>query len=83
MENNEKCLVCDRYISDEDIFMRVNIDMYRLIYNQYEKEENFLVPDGPVKMTTKFYLCDNCSQGLMTSALKDIAINIVRGKDNY
>ncbi len=78
MENNENCLVCDKEISTEDIFMRINIGMYRLIYNHYDKEENFLVPDGPVKMTVKFYLCDNCSQGLMTSALKYIAVAICR-----
>ena len=81
MENIEKCLACDKEISAEDIFMKINIDMYRLIYNHYEKEENFLVPNGPVKMTAKFYLCDKCSQGLMTSALKDMADAIIKSKN--
>ena len=72
MENNENCLACSKKILTEDIFMKVDIDMHRLIYNHYEKEKNFLVPDGPARMTAKFYLCDSCSRGLMTSALKDI-----------
>lgn len=78
---NEKCLACDKEILTEDIFMKINIDMHRLIYNQYEKEENFLVPDGPARMMAKFYLCNGCSQGLMMAAPKDLAVEIVRCKD--
>jgi hypothetical protein len=80
---NEKCLVCGKDILTEDIFMKVNIDMHRLIYNENEKEKNFLIPDGPVRMTTKLYLCDNCSRGLMSSAPKDMAIAIVESKNKF
>jgi hypothetical protein len=80
---NEKCLVCSKDILTEDIFMKVDIDMHRLIYNENEKEKNFLIPDGPARMTTKFYLCDNCSRGLMSSAPKDMAIAIIESKNKF
>lgn len=81
MENNEKCLTCDKDILTGDIFMIIDIDMHRLICDYQKKEENFLVPNGHARMTAKFYLCDSCSQGLMTSALKDIAVAISKVKD--
>lgn len=78
MEN--KCIVCNRDILNGDIFIKVDIDMRRLIYNEFEGEENFLVPDGPVHSKMKFYLCDKCSKDLMISAPKDMALAIVESK---
>lgn len=76
MTTNNKCIVCNKDISSGDIFMKIEIDMRRLIYNETEGENDFLVPE-----TAKFYLCDVCSQGLMMSAPKDIAMAIVEGRD--
>ena len=78
---NDQCIICDKEILSGDIFMKVKIDMRRLIYNETDNEEDFLVPDGPVHLETKFYLCDVCSQGLMRSAVKDLATAIV--ESNY
>ena len=79
MRNN--CIICDKEISSGDIFMKVEIDMKRLTYNETEDEKNFLVPNGPVHSTAKFYLCDICSHGLMRQSLKDIAMSIIKNKD--
>jgi len=81
MTTNNKCIVCNKDISSGDIFMKIEIDMRRLIYNETEGEDDFLVPDGPVHSTAKFYLCEVCSHGLMISAPKDIAIAIVEERD--
>lgn len=77
---NDKCMTCDKDILNGDIFMKMDIDMHRLIYNEFEGEENFLVPDGPVRSKMKFYLCEKCSDGLMISATKDVATVIVKNK---
>lgn len=77
-EQNEKCVVCNKEILCGDIFTKVEMDMHRLIYNEFEGEENFLrVPDGAVHSKVKFYLCDSCSNGLLTAATKDIAVATV------
>ena len=78
---NDKCIICDKEILSGDIFMKVKIDMRRLIYDETDSEDNFLVPDGPVHSTAKFYVCDICSHDLMTSAIKDIAAAIIENKD--
>jgi len=69
-----KCIICDKNIPDGDIFMMIKIDMRRLIYNTFESENNFLVPDGPVHSTATLVLCENCgSKDMMLSASKDMA----------
>ena len=73
----DRCIICDKEISSGDIFMKVTIDMRRLIYNKTDNEKDFLVPDGPVHLKAKFYLCEICSKDLMGSAIKDIAVAIV------
>ena len=77
---NDKCIVCNKDISDEDIFTKVKIDMRSLIYDDTRHEEDFLVPNGPIHLTEKFYLCDICSHGLMTHSVKDIATAIVKSR---
>lgn len=59
-----KCMVCNKYILDGDIFVTIKIDMYRLICDTNKDENNFLVPDGPVHSISKFALCENCSNGI-------------------
>ena len=58
---SNKCIVCEKEISDGDIFTKVEIDMRRLIYNETDDEENFLIPNGPIHLEEKFYLCGVCS----------------------
>lgn len=77
---SDKCIICNREILNGDIFMKIDIDMHRLIYNEFESEENFLVPDGPVRSKMKFFSCDKCFDGIMESAPKDIAIAIIESK---
>lgn len=81
MTINDECVVCSKNISTGDIFMKVEIDMRRLIYNEFEGEENFLIPNGPVHATTKLYLCDTCSQDIMMSIPKDLAMALIKSKD--
>ena len=75
---NNKCIVCDKDISDEDIFTKVEINMHSLIYDDTRREKDFLVPNGPIHLTEKFYLCNICSHGLMAHSVKDIATAIVK-----
>ena len=79
MYNN--CIICDKEISSGDIFMKIGIDMRRLIYDEIEGEENFLVPNGPIHSTAKFYLCEICSHEVMRQPIKDIAMAIVKSKN--
>lgn len=78
---SDKCVICEKEISSGDIFMKVELDMRRLIYDENEDEESFLIPNGPIHLEEKFYLCDICSHGLMRSTPKDIAVAIARNKD--
>jgi len=75
-----KCIICNKKISSGDIFISVEIDVKRLVYNETEGEKNFLVPDGPVHSVVKFHLCDDCSNSIMMSTPKDIANAIVENK---
>lgn len=69
-----KCLLCDKEILEGEIFMMIKIDMRRLIYDTFEGEENFLVPNGPVHSTVKLALCGSCTpKTMMSSAPKDMA----------
>jgi len=77
----DKCIVCEKEISSGDIFMKVELDMRRLVYDENEDEENFLIPNGPIHLEEKFYLCQVCSHSLMRSTPKDIAVAISRSKD--
>lgn len=81
MTTNDKCMVCGKNIYNGDIFTKVDIDMHRLIYNEFEGENNFLVPNGLVHTTEKFYLCEDCSQNIMKLTPKYIAEAIVKSKD--
>ena len=71
------CVNCDKEILSGDIFMKLSIDMLRLIYDEVEQEEKFLVPDGPVRLKVKIYLCDNCSRNFMKLSSEEIAKAIV------
>ena len=51
------------------LLMKMEIDMRRLIYNEAGDEKKFLVPNGPVHLKEKFYLCHTCSHGLMRMAI--------------
>lgn len=75
---SDKCIICERDISNGDIFTKVELDIHRLIYNEKEDEKNFLVPNGPIHLTEKFYLCSICSHGLMRSIPKDLAKAITK-----
>jgi hypothetical protein len=74
---DNKCIICDKELLDGEIFVSVGMDAKRLIYNTTDGEENFLVPDGTVHSVIKFYLCNICSDGIMTTTPKDVANAIV------
>lgn len=76
-KKDKKCVVCNKEINDGDIFTQIKIDMRRLTYDKSKDEKDFLVPDGPVSSFAKFELCENCSKGIMTFAIKDVAVSIV------
>ena len=50
---NDECIICNKEISRGDIFMKMKIDMRRLIYNETENEEDFLIPDGLTRPSLK------------------------------
>lgn len=72
-----KCIICDKDILSGDIFMKIEIDMRRLIYDKTGNEKDFIIPNGPVHSVVKFSVCDTCSNGIMTLAPKDIAMAII------
>ena len=75
---NDKCIICNKGLSRGDIFTKVEIDIHRLIYDETKREGDLLVPNGPIHLTEKFYLCDVCSHDLMISSTKDMANAIVK-----
>jgi hypothetical protein len=69
-----KCVACDKDILEGNIFVMIRIDIRRLIYNNSEIEENFLVPYGPVHSVANLPLCEGCRpEGLMNLSPKDMA----------
>lgn len=68
-----ECIACNKDILNGDIFVMIKIDIRRLIYNTFEDEENFLVPNGPVHSVVNLPLCENCRpRDLMNLSPKDM-----------